>query len=237
MGFFDKLKDKAKQAFENVQDETNDKHVNEDAELHEEETDEVEEFDFDSADESKGDNTDYTIMPKGWEGLSDEDVLGKISVVGLEYYNRGDDENYLIEQGFMNERHLGKFKEYFEMKTAEKLGISLIDLVGYSSNATQQYMLKEAQKKTGSGGALEPVEGITCENWAMVNAKIASGSSTDDAIKLIGCDLAKWDRVNNEWLARMSNDLTFSISQVYAKAFTSSSTGNMGGASDLNEQN
>ena len=63
---------------------------------------------------------------------------------------------------------------------------------------------------------LEPVEGITLDQWAEANAKIASGTATEEAIKSIGADMPKWDRVNAEWLTRMSNDTSFTISQKYA---------------------
>jgi len=69
---------------------------------------------------------------------------------------------------------------------------------------------------------LDPVEGITLEQWAGVIAKIVAGSPTDEAIKAIGIDAPKWDRVNNEWLTRMRNDTTFTISKIYAAAFNAS---------------
>lgn len=75
---------------------------------------------------------------------------------------------------------------------------------------------------------LEPVEGITLEQWADVNAKVASGATTEDAIKSIGVDMPKWDRVNNEWLSRMKNDTSFVISTKYAAAFNTTATGNLG---------
>ena len=67
---------------------------------------------------------------------------------------------------------------------------------------------------------LDPVEGITLEQWAAVNAKIVAGTTTDEAIKTIGADAPKWDRVNNEWLTRMRNDTSFTISRIYGAAFT-----------------
>lgn len=80
---------------------------------------------------------------------------------------------------------------------------------------------------------LDPVEGITLEQWAAANAKIASGAATDDAVKEIGCDMPKWDRVNNEWLTRMKNDTTFTISTKYAAAFNTSASGNLGAGSQV----
>lgn len=81
---------------------------------------------------------------------------------------------------------------------------------------------------------LEPVEGITLEQWAGVNAKLASGTSTDDAIKSTGIDMPKWDRVNNEWLTRMKNDTSFTIATKYSAAFNTGASGNLGSGSQIN---
>lgn len=80
---------------------------------------------------------------------------------------------------------------------------------------------------------LDPVEGITLEQWAGVNAKLASGTSTEEAIKSIGVDMPKWDRVNNEWLTRMKNDTTFTISQKYSAAFNVGASGNLGSGAQV----
>lgn len=83
---------------------------------------------------------------------------------------------------------------------------------------------------------LDPVEGISLEQWAGVNAKLASGTSTEDAIKDIGADMPKWDRVNNEWLARMKNDTSFTIATKYSAAFNTTATGNLGSGAGINAE-
>ncbi len=80
---------------------------------------------------------------------------------------------------------------------------------------------------------LDPVEGITLDQWASVNAKLASGIATEEAIKSIGVDMPKWDRVNAEWNTRMSNDTSFTISRQYAAAFNQSASGNLGSGSQV----
>jgi hypothetical protein len=80
---------------------------------------------------------------------------------------------------------------------------------------------------------LDPFEGITLEQWAGVNAKLASGTAAEEAIKTIGVDMPKWDRVNNEWLTRMKNDTTFTISKKYSAAFNVSASGNLGSGSQV----
>lgn len=78
------------------------------------------------------------------------------------------------------------------------------------------------------GSILDPVEGVTLEDWASANAKMVSGSTVDDITKLLGIDAPKWDRVNEEWLTRMKNDTSFTISTKYAAAFNQSASGNLG---------
>ena len=83
---------------------------------------------------------------------------------------------------------------------------------------------------------LDPVEGVSVEQWAEVNAKLASGTAAEEAIKDYGMDMPKWDRVNNEWTTRMSNDTSFVISQKYAAAFNSTATGNLGSGAGINAE-
>jgi hypothetical protein len=83
------------------------------------------------------------------------------------------------------------------------------------------------------GSILDPVEDITLDQWASANAKLASGGKTEDVIKDLGCDMPKWDRVNNEWLTRMRNDTSFTISTKYAAAFNTTATGNLGAGSGI----
>ncbi|MCC6865576.1 MAG: hypothetical protein IT280_05390 [Ignavibacteria bacterium] len=87
------------------------------------------------------------------------------------------------------------------------------------------------------GAQLEPFEGITLEDWATANAKMVSGTTKEEVCSLLGIDEPKWDRVNEEWLARMKNDTTFTISTKYAAAFNQSASGNLGkgGASAAQE--
>ena len=47
---------------------------------------------------------------------------------------------------------------------------------------------------------LEPFEGISLKQWAGVNAKAGFRNFNRCAIKSIGVDMPKWDRLNAEWL-------------------------------------
>jgi hypothetical protein len=250
MGLFDKIKKKAEELkddlFDKDDDKKEEKFVDKDDDVdevevvdEEDEDDEDEENEVgeDEEDDDDSDDLDVVKMPIGWDKYSDEEVLGRISVVALEYSQKGNDQNYLKKEGFDNEDHLMAFKTSFETGFAKKRGLSIYDVMGISQQAMQSQMLKNAEGMKGSGGIMEPVQGISCEEWAKANAAIASGKAQEEAFKLIGVDAAKWDVVNTEWTTRMSNDTSFTIMQVYSKAFTASSSGNLGGVSQINDTN
>lgn len=86
----------------------------------------------------------------------------------------------------------------------------------------------EQQTKMASAGGFEPVEGVTLEAWAAINASIVSGANTEDLLKGNRIDKARWDRVSAEWNARMARDTTFAVATVYGNAFQAASTGKFG---------
>jgi hypothetical protein len=243
MGLFDKIKKKAEELkddlFDKDDDKKEEKFVDKDDDVDEDDVVDEDEDEDEDEEEQEDDNDDIDVvkMPIGWDKYTDEEILGRISIVALEYNQKGDDVSVLKKEGFDNEDHLMGFKTYFETSYAKKKGISIYDVMGISTRATQDMMMKNAEGMKGSGGIMEPVQGISCEEWAKANAAIASGKPADEAYKLIGVDAAKWDAVNNEWTTRMSNDTSFTIMQVYSKAFTASSTGNLGGLDQINDTN
>ncbi len=83
------------------------------------------------------------------------------------------------------------------------------------------------QAVNGGKDVLEPVEGISFEDWAKSNAKLASGTSADELAKELGIDRPRWDRANEEWLARLKNDKTFTLSVKYAGIFNKNAEGNL----------
>lgn len=76
-----------------------------------------------------------------------------------------------------------------------------------------------------SGGLLDPIKGISMEDWAAANVQISNGRSLDEVLKILGIEKPTWDEVSAEWMARMSQDTTFAISKVYGDAFTNPNMG------------
>ncbi len=79
--------------------------------------------------------------------------------------------------------------------------------------------------QAGGSGLMDPVHGITLEDWAGANAKIVSGTALEDLLRVLGVEKPQWDEASATWMARMSADATFSITTAYAAAFTDSNIG------------
>jgi hypothetical protein len=94
--------------------------------------------------------------------------------------------------------------------------------------ANMQRHMQQTVAAARTGGAFEPVEGTSLEAWAAINAAIVGGANHEDLLKGAGIDAARWQRINNEWNARMARDTTFAIAQVYGAAFQAASQGKYG---------
>src|SRR5207302_422703 len=95
------------------------------------------------------------------------------------------------------------------------------------SGQMQRHMQQQVAK-AASGGGFAPVEGVTLEAWAAINAAIIAGASHEDLLKGAGIPPDRWQRVGAEWNARMARDTTFAIAQVYGNAFQAASQGRFG---------
>lgn len=83
------------------------------------------------------------------------------------------------------------------------------------------------QVVNGGRDVLADVEGISFEDWAKANARMAGGTSVEDIVKSLGTDRPRWDRANEEWLSRLKNDKTFTLSVKYASIFNNNAEGNL----------
>ena len=90
-------------------------------------------------------------------------------------------------------------------------------------------MREKAGAMTGQGGGgLDPVEGVTLEQWAYVQAAVAGGGNIDQLIAQGRMDRPKWDRVSAVWMQRMTTDTSGSIATAYGNAFAGASQGQYG---------
>lgn len=107
------------------------------------------------------------------------------------------------------------------------------DLIQAQMNATQKVamdILNLGNQHQALAADLEPVEGVSLEQWAKAQAQIASGGNADQIVAGLGIDKAKWDRVSEEWNARMSRDTSATIAMEYSKHFQSAGVGQFAGA-------
>lgn len=183
------------------------------------------------------DGDDYPIPP-GWESLSVDDWFFKLETLRDRLMHADEErlqpmtndegepldpeEVILILEGFVSGGHFEKFRTWGTHTWGRKLGEDPTNLeFRLGSIAREKIMANKAGAMSGTGGALSPVEGVSCEQWAQLNAALASGGggNFDQLLAGAGMDRPKWDRVNAEWLARMTTDTSMAIANVYGAAF------------------
>lgn len=129
--------------------------------------------------------------------------------------------------GIRDHSHWQVVKDSYYSVLVKKHGSSDVvsqRMLNHRSGMTQKLM-QQATKKAAASGELNPVDGITLEQWAAMNAAIVQGVNLDDMLKGQGIDKARWDKAKAEWEARMSRDTTFVIAQIYGAAFQNASKG------------
>ncbi|MEZ4369138.1 MAG: hypothetical protein R2939_23065, partial [Kofleriaceae bacterium] len=96
--------------------------------------------------------------------------------------------------------------------------------MNWKAQLGQQHQRQAATAMAASGG-FAPVQGLSLEAWAALNAAIASGMNAEDVLKGAGVSKARWDAASAEWNARMAADTTFAITTAYGNAFQAASQG------------
>jgi hypothetical protein len=138
------------------------------------------------------------------------------------------------EYGVRNEPHYYQVKatveRYISSPAAQQKYGGVGEIMHVKMKATQDYMMGGMQQKLAGElkGEVEPVEGVSLDQWAQSQVKIVNGGNLDDILRGLGIDKAKWDRVSAEWNARMSRDTTATIATAYGNAFTKASASSGG---------
>jgi hypothetical protein len=89
-----------------------------------------------------------------------------------------------------------------------------------------------AAQAGAASGLLDPIEGVSLQVYATVQAKQAS-LPPDQFQQLLAqhqMDQAKWERVQKGWIDRMSKDTSGAVATEYSKAFMNAGQGQYGGA-------
>jgi hypothetical protein len=240
MGFMDKLKkgliDTAKAAADAAQAPTKPARRPPPAAAPEEEelanASPPEEFEEEETDVG-GDARDYDLEAQDDEASFDlrGDLAGYyVGEMRIEQAWEDEDQRAQLfdEYGIQSVQHYYQVKatveRFIQSPEAQAKYGDLGDIMHVKMKATQDYLMGGMQAQMAPGGKLagevEPVEGITLEQWALQQARAAGGASVGDICKALGCDQAKWDRVSAEWNARMARDTTATIAMAYGNAFT-----------------
>ncbi|MDR0673436.1 MAG: hypothetical protein LBF93_07220 [Zoogloeaceae bacterium] len=66
---------------------------------------------------------------------------------------------------------------------------------------------------------LEPIHGISIEDYAAMSKKIVQGVEEALVLEAMGIDRAVWDEVNTLWPQRMAEDTSFQVSILYGRYF------------------
>ncbi|MDR1634312.1 MAG: hypothetical protein LBS27_05215 [Bifidobacteriaceae bacterium] len=61
---------------------------------------------------------------------------------------------------------------------------------------------------------LEPIHGISFQDWAEMSRVVAGGTPAQTVCQAMGIDGAIWDEVNTLWGQRMAEDSTFELAQL-----------------------
>lgn len=147
-------------------------------------------------------------------------------------------EQKLIKFGYRDAGHFYKVRATVMKHFADYDGPNLGDCVfqsqrvmSASMKASQMMHQANMQQSMQADPALiAPVEGVTMEQYAQIQARASSLSQEQFAAVLAeqGMDLAKWHRVSNEWNTRMQNDTTHTLVTIYGQAFTGAGQGQFG---------
>lgn len=95
------------------------------------------------------------------------------------------------------------------------------------ANAYMKLAMGQMQQRAQGelAGELGPVQGVSLQVWAQAQAALANGTDIAKILAKVNLDRATWDKVCEEWMARMSRDTTATVATEYGKAFSSSGQG------------
>lgn len=222
MGLFDKVKNKINQAVapQQPQQQTQGYQSHDDEPA---ESDDDESNGHEHVETTPGDTAGFD-----WDNDEDSyfEAMTAIESEGMTLTSLTKDEAY-ARYGLRDHLHWQDVKDNVWNCLARKYGDHDV-VVQRMMNHKQALMQQHQQRQVSamqSGGGFEPVEGVTLEKWAAINAAIVSGANHEDLLKGNGISQARWDKARVEWEARMSRDTTFAIATIYGQAFQAASQG------------
>jgi len=127
--------------------------------------------------------------------------------------------------------------KHFGTASGPQVGDAVFESQQYQSAglkaAAKQRDAKQAAVIAANPELLSPVEGVSVEVYAQIQARVAQQITQPDLMKLLAShklDFPTWERASTVWNDRMSKDHTGTITTLYGKAFMNSGQGQFGDA-------
>lgn len=79
--------------------------------------------------------------------------------------------------------------------------------------------LGASQEVVEDSKLLEPVEGVSFQQWAVICARRVYGESIDVILKREAINKGAWEKAEKAWLVRMREDTTYSLNRRYSAYF------------------
>ncbi len=103
---------------------------------------------------------------------------------------------------------------------------------GANSNMMLQWEQANSMKFTGiasygnakhdeNNPLLEPIHGLTLEDYAAISYNLASGADFNAILSLLGIDAAIWQEANTLWAKRMQEDSSFTVATLFSQYYNS----------------
>lgn len=161
---------------------------------------------------------------------TDEDTARAV----IEAIEDADDfDEAAAEQGFQStdlftlEDHVRAVETHWdEVSASDEAPVDYQSMVD-DAMKQQQQLFDTGLAAAEASGEMEPIHGITMEDWAAANAKMVQGVSMDELLEVLAVEQPQWDEANAEWNARMTRD--FTISKKYADIFNNPDVGKFAG--------
>jgi len=171
-------------------------------------------------------------MPVEWDFEDKPTIAARIQEIDAARAQGGEAfATTLGNYGMLNDEHYQWMRRKASGRRAEALAEGREEAQKLINQKTEQLKQEHQARVEGElKGELQPVEGVSMEQWATLMAQIASGADAGTVASGAGLDSAKWERVSNEWNARMARDTTATIATVYGQAFSGAGQGQFGAA-------
>ena len=155
-------------------------------------------------------------------------------------YNDPPKKAQLLQKfGYRDEPHFKRVERTFLKYYGDGSSTDTLETYVWGGKATQAMMAarmrQQMEKQQATAAAnpqlLAPIEGVTVETYANLSAQQAKGLTQDQFAALLaqnGLDQAKFARVSQGWIDRMSKDTTATVATIYGKAFSSAGQGQFG---------